>query len=360
MRGRKNSKTCVFLSVLLAVGFTMSVVGTAAAQAEIPEGATIDWATLSVYVVQIESGARTVNVHRATAEWQENSVTWNNFGNSFAPEIVDSFVADALGWHSADVTDLVSDWIDGIYPNYGLVLEQDATEWRDFTEYASSESAAVEMRPILEIGYTTPSGSSSVTIQRLGAAQEDVADAYVWELEPNNNWGMSDILLTGIVNGYWKNTLIQFDITTVCRGGGGHTPGFWQNKNGQALIEPQDVDTLNALCLRNDDGSHADFADKKEFKGWIKARRAKNMAYQLSGHLAAMTMNVEVGFVNGCALVYLNGDGDMISINDLMAAANEALCEDGYTPSGDENRDYQEMLKDALDYANNNINWVNP
>jgi hypothetical protein len=41
-----------------------------------------------------------------------------------------------------------------------------------------------------------------------------------------------------------------------------------------------------------------------------------------------------------------------------MAAANGALCADGFTPSGDPNRATQEFLKDALDDANNNLNFV--
>jgi hypothetical protein len=152
-----------------------------------------------------------------------------------------------------------------------------------------------------------------------------------------------------------------FDVNIVCGppGGGGHTPGFWQNKNGQALITPDDIVMLNDCCLRDDDGNHADFANKQQFKSWIKQRRAKNMAYQLSGQLAAMKLNVSVGFVNGDALVYING-GDTISINDLIQDADAALCADGTTFEGDPNRDDQETLKNALDAANNNLNWVNP
>ena len=41
-----------------------------------------------------------------------------------------------------------------------------------------------------------------------------------------------------------------------------------------------------------------------------------------------------------------------------MAAADAALAADGYAVDGDPNRDAQECLKDALDDANNNINFV--
>jgi hypothetical protein len=68
--------------------------------------------------------------------------------------------------------------------------------------------------------------------------------------------------------------------------------------------------------------------------------------------------------VNGAALVSAPGCGNtglnnqFITINDLMAAAEASLAAHGYTPSGDANRAYQECLKNALDDANNNKNFV--
>jgi len=184
-----------------------------------------------------------------------------------------------------------------------------------------------------------PAGTTNVTVQALSIDDET-------ELVPASL--------------YWHFVSWVLPEPQAC-GGGGLTPGFWQNKHGLGLIDEYDalVD-LNELCLRDDDGNDADFDTLQEFRAWIKERRAKNMAFQLSGHLAAMYMNVLVGSVNGDALVYIGHEGDMISIYNLLTAANEALCEDGETFAGDENRDYQEMLKDALDKANNNLNWVYP
>src|SRR5438093_2791256 len=88
------------------------------------------------------------------------------------------------------------------------------------------------------------------------------------------------------------------------------------------------------------------------------------MAYMLSAQLAAMELNVSHGFVSGSSLVYeacLKDFGyptGFISINALMTAANNALCADGYTPSGNPDRALQECLKNALDDANNNKNFV--
>ena len=50
-------------------------------------------------------------------------VTWNNFGG-YAPAIEATFNASATGWTSVDVTSLVGSWLNGTYPNYGLLLDQ--------------------------------------------------------------------------------------------------------------------------------------------------------------------------------------------------------------------------------------------
>jgi hypothetical protein len=157
----------------------------------------------------------------------------------------------------------------------------------------------------------------------------------------------------------------------VCLGaGGGHTLGFWSNKNGEAKMKDNgslnpELSLLNGLCLRNANGT--DFnpgTNYGNFRNWLLSAKATNMAYMLSAQLAAMELNVEGGFVSGGSIVYAPGHGNtglnnnFITITDLMAAANGALCADGFTPSGDPNRATQEILKDALDDANNNLNFV--
>jgi hypothetical protein len=183
-----------------------------------------------------------------------------------------------------------------------------------------------------------------------------------------------------ITNGECKDSdQVQITIQTcVCLGGGGGlTPGFWSNKNGQALETAADFCYLNTLCLRN--GTGGDFdpgtycsgittnqlkAEKAAFATWLLNGNSVSMAYMLSVQFSAMTLNVSHGFVSGTAQVYAPGAGNTgpgnnyITINDLLAAAKAALCADGYTPSGDPNRPLQEAIKNALDNANNNKNFV--
>ena len=153
------------------------------------------------------------------------------------------------------------------------------------------------------------------------------------------------------------------------------TLGFWSNKNGQNLETAADFTALNLLHLRNATGGDADFTgsgtaaqilaqQKTALNTFLLGATATNMANMLSAQLATMKLNVLHNFVPGTALVYAGSCGNaglnsqFITVNALMAAAEAALANDGYTPAGDPNRATQECLKTALDNANNNQNFV--
>jgi len=162
----------------------------------------------------------------------------------------------------------------------------------------------------------------------------------------------------------------------VCLGaGGGLTLGFWSNKNGQALftsntgnvsvcgaaLPASDLAWLVGLNLRDGAGNHFDPATYTAFRTWILSATATNMAYMLSAQLAAMELNVLNGKVSGSAIVYAPGTGgpsDFKSVCTLMGLANTELGLHGSVLSGSSFRAYQEALKNALDRANNDQNFV--
>jgi hypothetical protein len=150
--------------------------------------------------------------------------------------------------------------------------------------------------------------------------------------------------------------------------GGGHTLGYWSNKNGQTTFNglAGALAELGDLNLRNADGSAFDPASHAQLKTWLLNATATNMAYMLSAQLAAMKLNVlagpSAGFVNGDAFVYApNVSGanafGFITVNALMAEANTLLL-NGNTTAGSADRSYQEIVKNALDDANNNKNFL--
>jgi hypothetical protein len=190
-------------------------------------------------------------------------------------------------------------------------------------------------------------------------------------LEPN--WVATTQNPVNITLNDGDNKTVEFG--NVCLGpGGGRTLGFWSNKNGKAVMNDggtmnPELSMLSGLCLRDGNGNDFNPTSYDSFRSWILGANATNMAYMLSAQLAAMELNVEAGFVSGSSLVYapallpyapitgLNNLG-FISITDLMNAANSELCTHGTAYSGDSRRAYQEALKNVLDAANNNYNFV--
>ena len=84
------------------------------------------------------------------------------------------------------------------------------------------------------------------------------------------------------------------------------------------------------------------------------------MAYLLSKHLAALTLNATCGPISELGLVAVDcGDGNGPTlVSDLIADANIVLCMGNLTPGNDATvadvRQLQEEVKDCLDAINSN------
>ncbi len=68
--------------------------------------------------------AFTITAHRVSTDWSDQSVTWNSrptYGEAYFTTTFYQYGSVGFG-----VTDLVQAWIDGTYPNYGIVLEGSA------------------------------------------------------------------------------------------------------------------------------------------------------------------------------------------------------------------------------------------
>jgi len=138
----------------------------------------------------------------------------------------------------------------------------------------------------------------------------------------------------------------------------GHTPGFWRNKHGLDLIEQYGIlATLPALGIVDRDGNYVAPATRSEFRTWLRRANSVNMAYMLSAQLVAMHCNVLVGFVDA-ACVIDDPQLGQVTIANLMQQAVASLLAHPYTPSGHPERAAQAAIKNALDEANNNANWL--
>lgn len=193
----------------------------------------------------------------------------------------------------------------------------------------------------------------------------------VTESDPiQTNWIHTTTNPVNITLGDGQTANVEFG--NLCLGaGGGLTLGYWSNKNGQATMKSlpnAGMTLLGGLNLKGATGLDFDPANYTAFRTWLLSANATNMAYMLSAQLAAMELNVATGKVSGSALVYapcLIGSGTtgvnslgFISITDLMNAANSDLAVHFNTVAGGSARSYQECLKNTLDSANNNLNFV--
>jgi hypothetical protein len=162
----------------------------------------------------------------------------------------------------------------------------------------------------------------------------------------------------------------------VCIGaGGGKTMGFWSNRNGErrmgdTLGMAACLAGLSAQNLRNANGTHFDPTGYAIYKRWLLNATATNMAYMLSAQYSAMWLNVNAvnannPGVNPNSMIYAPGTNSanflgFATVAAVMAEANTELGLHGLALSGAAWRNYQEALKNAIDKANNNLNFVQP
>lgn len=154
------------------------------------------------------------------------------------------------------------------------------------------------------------------------------------------------------------NARADFGVRQAVVARNGHTIGFWRNNNGRALVTQfQILPTLSTLNLVNAAGTYVAPSTLTAWASWLQGANATNMAYMLSAQLAAMHCNVLVGFVSPFAVVNGGSLGNL-SIASLMQQAIASLALYPSTPTGHPQRAAQEALKNALDAANNNQNWL--
>lgn len=145
---------------------------------------------------------------------------------------------------------------------------------------------------------------------------------------------------------------------TAC---GARSPGFWGGP-GLGLVGAEDLAQLAALHLRDSAGGDFDPLTTDELGGWLRSASAFNMAYALSRQLAAMVLNVRLGALPSSAIVMAQGTrsggaSGYTTLRSLVDEADAELALHGFTNARSPWRTYQERLKTALDYANNNVSF---
>ncbi len=238
----------VFLAIIIIAGcsneqlpvYPDGSVGRADIVGDIPTASTntpIISAHLSV-AVGFANG-QPVNVHSILEDWDPGLVTWNLFNGNFNPDVEGSFLAEANGWFTVDLTDLVQRWINGEQNNFGVLLVQSSPAPTPLIIH-STERLGFE--PFIEIRYTGPDGEVCDTVL-------PTADVFIEESIPDANFAGTTILRVGemMIPGAEKQALIIFDLPTINSGVEFSAIGgqVWDDLNQDGILDSEELGAAN-------------------------------------------------------------------------------------------------------------------
>jgi hypothetical protein len=91
----------------------------------VPQGAVINSARLRIYLTGVTpAGDASMGFEGIylTSDWSEKTVTWNSHQPDWGSRIGIGSASSSLGWHEADITKMVREWIDGGRKNHGFII----------------------------------------------------------------------------------------------------------------------------------------------------------------------------------------------------------------------------------------------
>ena len=132
---------------------------------KIPKEAKINSASYNLYqYVQYPQTNATFSSYKLTQDFNINSLTWDNsVGLTQEPTGENAISSAKYGMHQFDIRDTVNSWVQGLSPNYGLVVQ--ATNESDYggafyTTYSTGDAGQVDFspdkRPSLTIDWSVP------------------------------------------------------------------------------------------------------------------------------------------------------------------------------------------------------------
>lgn len=138
---------------------------------DIPPGSHIHSAFFDAYYDlcggALQCGAMDVAIHRLTLAWTETGATWANMSSAsdahvYASVSIPAGYSQLDRWLRWDVTDLVREWADGSFPNYGLAMHGQEGGAENY-KYFSSREAGADLAPRLVIAWSAPAATPSPT-----------------------------------------------------------------------------------------------------------------------------------------------------------------------------------------------------
>lgn len=121
----------------------------------IPSNATIVSAKLMLYrfvgYAPNDAYYSPFTTHRVTVDWTETGPTWNS-----KPAMTAAYNFHISGnpgtWNAHELTQMVQEWISGIYPNYGAAMMPPSTMGKEACNYSRNHTDAA-LRPYIRVKY---------------------------------------------------------------------------------------------------------------------------------------------------------------------------------------------------------------
>lgn len=164
--------------------------------ASIPAGATINRATMRLYLYAATAGDDPLpfEARHLLNGWNEGLVTWS----SHQPEwgaVIDTGSARStpLGWTESEVTTLVRDWYRGTHPNNGLTAIADERPEVERQRYYYSKDAGNGLYPRLVVDYTIPPPDSTPPTASVNPLPSWTPSTFIVGWDGSDNEGGSGI-----------------------------------------------------------------------------------------------------------------------------------------------------------------------
>jgi len=122
----------------------------------IPVGATINSATLRLFHSFNNGLGDSFELYRNTSSWDETTTTYNTRPGADATAVGSLLISDTnnFQYREMDVTGVVQDWYDLVFPNYGLTLRQINEVAEQFIYFESKDHGQPNQIPELVVEYT--------------------------------------------------------------------------------------------------------------------------------------------------------------------------------------------------------------
>jgi hypothetical protein len=130
---------------------------------QIPEGVTIDEATMYLYQYKSTGGnVSSATMHACDADWNENTVTWNNQPSTTGSNL-HTWNMTPTGYinDGGDIYTTFSNWYTGAANNYGITIRttQNAT-----SEFYTKDFGASHVWPYIKVKYTVTTDPNDVIV----------------------------------------------------------------------------------------------------------------------------------------------------------------------------------------------------